>query len=166
MSGAHKDANQTVKTVILVEDNDDDIFFIKKACAAAGVPHTLVVIQNGQAALNYLSGALESHPSALPDLVILDIKLPGVNGDEVLKWLRSEPKLKYLPVIVLTGSILKRDLATAYSSGATSYFHKQSVPAELGLLIKTVLEYWLRLNTIPPFISKPSAPGSADHEAV
>src|SRR5580658_10491332 len=135
MSGTQEGASLVVKTVLLIEDNDDDIFFIKRACAVAGIPHMLVVIEGGQAALDYLSGALESRKSALPDLILLDVKLPKVSGHEVLKWLRSQPGLKHLPVIMLTASNLNCDLTAAYGAGATSYFNKRSDPAELCALI-------------------------------
>ena len=138
-----------MKTVLLVEDNDDDAWMTKLACERTGIPHSLQIVTDGDVAINYLSGKgayadRTTHP--LPDLVFLDIKLPKRNGHEVLEWLRGEPAFKNLPVVVLTSSAEPKDVSRAYSLGVTSYLRKMSEPAVFGQAVRVILKYWLELN--------------------
>ena len=142
-------AEVIMKTVLLVEDNDNDVLFMKMACQRTGIPHSLQVVRDGDAAVNYLGGAgiyadRASHPS--PDLVFLDLKLPGRDGLEVLKWIRAQPGLKNLPVVMLTSSLAKSDMGRAYELGVTSYLRKIASPAEFGQGVRVILKYWLELN--------------------
>jgi len=138
-----------MKTVLLVEDNSDDAFIMKKACQRTGIPHALHVVTDGEAAISYLSGTgiyadRTSYP--LPDLIFLDIKLPKRNGHEVLEWIRSHAGLKNLPVVMLTISEEPDDVNRAYSLGVTSYLRKIPGPAEFGQAVRVILKYWLELN--------------------
>ena len=138
-----------MKTVLLVEDNQDDVFVMKMACQRTGIPHLLRVVTDGVMAVDYLSGTGDFtdrtiHP--LPNLLFLDIKMPKRDGHQVLKWIREQPYLKKLPVVMLTGSILTADVAQAYQSGATSYLQKIANPTEFGKVIRVILNYWLELN--------------------
>jgi CheY-like chemotaxis protein len=141
-----------MKTVLLVEDNNDDIFVMKMACQRTGIPHKLHVVTDGALAIDYLSGAngyadRDVHP--LPDVVFLDIKMPKVDGHEVLKWIRSQPNFQNLPVVMLTVSSQAEDVGRAYELGVTSYLRKLSCPAEFGQGVRIILKYWLELNTPP-----------------
>src|SRR2546423_7600514 len=115
-------ASGTVLPVILlVEDEEDDAFLEQRALEKSGVPHRLIWVQDGEEAINYLSGEppfddRKSHP--LPVLVFLDLKMPKVCGLEVLAWLKTRPDLASLRVVVLTGSILATDRAEAQRLGA------------------------------------------------
>src|SRR5580704_11432398 len=97
-----------MKVVLLVEDNADDIFFIQRACKSIAIPHILKVVTDGRVALDYLSGTGVYHDRKLfplPDLVILDLKLPRHTGHQVLEWVRGQTQFKYLPpVVILTAS--------------------------------------------------------------
>jgi CheY-like chemotaxis protein len=140
------------KTVLLVEDNQDDIFVMKMACQRTGIPHVLRVVTDGTMAIDYLSGKGEysdrtAHP--LPDVVFLDIKMPKCDGHEVLKWIRSQPGLKNLPVVMLTVSTQMSDVERAYELGVTSYLQKVSCLAEFGQGVRIILKYWLELNVGP-----------------
>jgi CheY-like chemotaxis protein len=126
-----------MKSVLLVEDDKDDVFFIKMACQRSGIPHSFQVVTDGKSAIEYLSGTgsyAELPAHAVPDLVFLDIKLPKVDGHEVLKWIRAQPKLKNLPVVMLTSSLQESDVSRAYQLGVTSYLRKVACRAELNVL--------------------------------
>jgi CheY-like chemotaxis protein len=115
----------TQSVFLLVEDNEDDVFFMERAFQQAGVHNPLHVARNGEEAIDYLSGKHDfadraRHP--LPDLIFLDLKMPGMNGFEVLKWMR-EQSLK-LPVAVLTSSPEEIDRQRAVELGAECYLLK------------------------------------------
>ena len=142
----------TLKTVLLVEDSENDIFLLKMACQRTGIPHALQIVNDGDAAMKYLAGKdayadRVSHP--LPDLVFLDIKMPKKDGHEVLEWIRGQPALKSLPVVMLTGSTQREDIDRAYKLGVTSYLEKVSCMAEFGQGVRVILKYWLELNVFP-----------------
>lgn len=141
-----------MKPVLLVEDNDDDIFFMRRAFRNASITNPMIVVQDGQSAINYLGGTApyanrNEHP--LPGLVLLDIKLPLRTGFEVLHWIRSDPRLKPLVVVVLTTSSEPIDIDAAYRLGANSYLVKPPSPGSLLELTKNLKLYWLELNRGP-----------------
>ncbi len=141
-----------MKTVLLVDDNEDDVFFMKMACQRTGIPHAFYVVMDGDAAVHYLAGTgiyadRTLHP--LPDLVFLDLKLPKRNGHEVLEWIRTQPGLKNLPVVMLTSSLADSDVSRAYELGVTSYLRKLVCPAEFGQGVRVILKYWLEMNIAP-----------------
>ena len=141
-----------LKIVLLVEDSSDDVFVMKMACQRSGIPHDLRVAEDGDAAVEYLSGAGKykdrtAHP--FPDVVFLDIKMPKRDGHEVLKWIREQPGMKNLPVVMLTGSVQPSDVDRAFELGVTSYLKKVACPAEFGQAVRIVLKYWLDLHITP-----------------
>lgn len=143
-------------TILLVEDDPNDVLFMKTALEAAGVENPLFVANNGREALAYLNGTgkfseRSRHP--LPYLVLLDLKLPYVMGLEVLKAVRERPDLNSTIVIVLTASTNAADVETAYRLGANAYLVKPSSFEKLKVLIRSVKEFWLVQN-------QPSAPFS------
>jgi CheY-like chemotaxis protein len=141
-----------VKTVLLVEDSPDDIFIIKTACMRSGFPLLLKVVNDGQAAIDYLAGQdiyADRAQFPLPDLIFLDIKLPKRNGHEVLEWIRNCAELKYLPVIMLTGSMEPSDVERAYKLGVTSYLSKQANIVGFAQGVRIILKYWFELNVKP-----------------
>jgi CheY-like chemotaxis protein len=138
-----------MKTVLLVEDNEDDVFIMQMACQRTGIPHAMQRAPDGEAAMAYLSGTgpyADRVKYPLPDLIFLDIKMPKANGHEVLEWIRSKPQFKGLPVVMLTSSANESDVSRAYSLGVTSYLKKISNPAEFGQAVRVILKYWLELN--------------------
>jgi CheY-like chemotaxis protein len=115
------------KTILLVEDDEDDAFFMRRALTKAQINMPLHIAVNGQEALDYLGGAGKFADRAqfpTPAIVFLDLKLPCVHGFEVLKWIRSQPAFNELPVIVLTSSSEARDHEKALQLGATAYVVK------------------------------------------
>src|ERR1051325_559322 len=111
-------------TILLVEDNEDDIFMMRRALRLGNFTNPLQVVTDGQQAVDYLSGTRqyairERHP--LPFIIFLDLKLPYLDGFEILKWIRQRPELDSIVVVVLTSSAEMRDQDRAYALGARSY---------------------------------------------
>ena len=131
------------KTILLVEDNSDDEQLTLRAMRQSEVPNIIRVARDGAEALDHLFGASSTR---LPDLILLDLKLPKVSGLEVLQKIRSESKTKALPVVVLTSSDEERDIIESYNIGANSYIRK---PVDFDEFIDAVRQlgvYWLTLN--------------------
>jgi CheY-like chemotaxis protein len=139
--------------ILLVEDNRMDVELTLDAFREARLANTVHVAPNGQDALDYLFGRgkyADRHTHPLPNLILLDLKLPGIDGFEVLRQIKETPILKRLPVIVLTSSKEEGDRALSYDIGANSYLVKPvSFEGFLGV-IRQIEGYWLTLNVGPP----------------
>jgi CheY-like chemotaxis protein len=136
-------------TVLLVEDEDNDVFFMQRAWKQAGITTPLHVAEDGQAAIDYLKDALCSDHRKLPGLVLLDLKLPRIMGFEVLKWIRQQPELQTMIVIILTSSKLRSDIQTAYRLGANSYLVKPGTASKLLEIARLIKDYWINNNQAP-----------------
>jgi CheY-like chemotaxis protein len=139
----------TSRALLLIEDNQDDVFLMKRALKGARVTNPLYVVEHGQEAVDYLGGAgkfadRENYP--LPAVVFLDLKLPFISGHDVLAWIRRQKELESLVVVVLTSSNEASDLSRCYSSGANSYVVKPPTPEQLEDLAKAFKWYWLEYN--------------------
>jgi CheY-like chemotaxis protein len=140
--------------ILMIEDNADDVELTKEALAVGKVKNRLRVLEDGREALEYLfgHGRYETPPAHLPGLILLDLRLPRVDGLEVLKRIKAEPILKRVPVIVLTTSKRDEDIVRSYDLGVNSYIQK---PVGFDKFIETVknLElYWILTNT-PPILN-------------
>lgn len=138
-------------TVLLVEDNEDDAFFMRRALRDAGITNPVRTVEDGQQAVDYLSGVGEFADRArnpVPMIVFLDLKLPFKSGHEVLEWIRQQPQFAKLIVIVLTSSNEPVDLNRAYKNGANSYVVKPPTPEQLTELAKSFELWWLKQNTV------------------
>ncbi|MEO5961289.1 MAG: response regulator [Opitutaceae bacterium] len=136
-------------TILLVEDNEDDAFFMRRALRDAGIENPVVHLEDGREAIDYLSGNGKYADRAafpLPAIVFLDLKLPIKTGLQVLEWLRREPSLMKLIVIVLTSSNEPVDLKRAYQLGANSYVVKPLTGAQLLELAAAFKLWWLKIN--------------------
>jgi CheY-like chemotaxis protein len=134
---------------MLVEDNEDDVFLMKRALQGARVVNPLYVVEDGQEAVDYLSGAgkfADRDHYPLPAVVFLDLKLPLMSGHDVLAWIRQQREFETLIVIVLTSSNEASDLSRCYALGANSYLVKPPTPEQLDDLAKAFKWYWLEYN--------------------
>jgi len=131
--------------ILLAEDDDNDVFFMRRALQKAQIEFSLEVVHNGQQAVDYLDGEgkfsdRERHP--LPSIIFLDLKMPFLDGFEVLSWIGSRAPLKGIPVVVLTSSAEERDRRKAAELGAKGYFVKPPKPETL----KETLQFINELN--------------------
>lgn len=125
---------ESTDTILLVEDDPNDVFFMKRALKRANITNPLQVANDGQEAINYLSGVDKYADRArfpVPGIIFLDLKLPYKNGFEILTWIRNAPQLETTPVIVLTSSSEERDIAECQRQGARTFLVKPPTPAML-----------------------------------
>jgi two-component system response regulator len=143
------------KRILLVEDNPDDVALTLRALKKNNISNEVMIAKDGVEALAYLfgSGAAPACPE-LPVVVLLDIKLPKVDGLEVLKRLRSEERTKLLPVVILTSSKEDSDILNGYKLGANSYVRKPVDFDQFNEAVKYLGLYWLLLNEVPPLNGK------------
>src|SRR5215472_15788619 len=138
--------------ILLVEDQENDIQLIRRAFVKAQLPNPLQVVRDGDEAIAYLAGERRFNNRAefpLPRLILLDLKLPGTHGFGVLKWIRAQPGLKSLIVVVLTSSDHIRDVNEAYSLGANSFMVKPMDFENIVELSKLLRDYWIMANKAP-----------------
>jgi two-component system response regulator len=141
------------KVILLVEDNPDDEELTIRSLRKANLSNELAVVRDGSEALDYLfcTGAYaDRDPARLPTVVLLDLKLPKVNGIEVLQHLRANPRTSLVPVVVLTSSTEDEDMLDSYKCGANSYVRK---PVDFNSFADAVTQlgiYWLLHNQGPP----------------
>lgn len=141
--------------ILLVEDNPVDILLLRRAVGKAQITNPLQVVSDGEHAVKYLAGEdvyTDRQRYPLPTLVLLDLKLPRRGGLDVLAWLRQQPGLRRVPVVVLTSSNEMSDVLRAYDLGANSYLVKPGAPEALIQLVEQLKCYWLILNE-PPHIT-------------
>jgi CheY-like chemotaxis protein len=135
--------------ILLVEDNPDDVLITRRALLKGMVKNTLYVVGDGEKAIKFLRKEDEYQKSPTPTLILLDLKMPKLDGFQVLKEIKSDDKLKSIPVIVLTTSDRDKDVEDAYRLGCNSYIVK---PVSFESFIKTVIEigeYWLIISRVP-----------------
>ena len=143
----------TSRAILLVEDNPSDVDLTKRAFEKRNLVNTLVVVGDGQQALDYLFGAgayAGRNVADLPACILLDLKLPKVDGVTVLKTIKGDERTRMIPVIVLTSSNESRDIKACYGLGTNSYIRK---PVDFDEFVEAVSHlglYWLVLNEPPP----------------
>jgi CheY-like chemotaxis protein len=143
-------------TILLVEDNNSDVLLTKRALKKGRFAGKLVVAEDGEEALDYLFGTTEYTAADIPELptvILLDLKMPKVDGLEVLRCIRSSEKTRTLPVVILTSSKEEQDVAASYDLGANSYIQKPVNSVRFEEVIITLRLYWLVLNEPPPLLS-------------
>lgn len=136
------------RPILLVEDSDDDVRLTRRALHRAGIANELAVVGDGVAALAYLRASAAQ--GTLPALMLLDLKLPKLDGLGVLRAIRAEPQLRCQPVVVLTTSEEQRDIVESYALGANSYVRKPVDFEQFATAIQQLGLYWLVLNEPPP----------------
>src|SRR5207253_1147727 len=140
------------KAILLVEEREDDVLLVLRAFRKAGVPNPIRAVSDGEEAMSYLLG-IDEYSERLafpfPHLVLLDLKMPKTNGFEVLRWIRSLPVFKALPVIVLTCSEDIFDVIKAYELGANSFLVKPFEFENYTALAGTLAKFWFELDLAP-----------------
>ncbi|HEV2394061.1 MAG TPA: response regulator [Verrucomicrobiae bacterium] len=140
-------------SVLYVEDEENDVFFMRRSFDRAGLEGTLQVVLDGQAAIDYLAGNgpfanRQEHP--LPEVVLLDLNLPMISGFQVLNWIRNQPQLRDLPVVVFSSSARPEDQKLAQELGADDYFEKPGSGFDFGRVVKALSSKWLgRVSPAP-----------------
>jgi two-component system response regulator len=138
--------------ILLVEDNPDDVELTLRAFRKSNIANDIIVARDGVEALDYLfsTGSHAGRPGDLPQVVLLDLKLPKVDGLQVLQRIRANPKTRLLPIVILTSSIEEQDLVSGYRLGANSYIRKPVDFQEFVEAVRQLGLYWLLLNQVPP----------------
>jgi CheY-like chemotaxis protein len=138
--------------ILLAEDDPNDVMLLQRAFQKAGLRDRLKIVRDGEQAIDYLAGRgdyADRERFPLPFMLLLDLKMPGTDGFEVLQWVRAECSLKRLLVVVLTSSNLQADVDRAYDLGANSYLVK---PVEFDEMVGLILRfeaYWTEINRTP-----------------
>jgi chemotaxis family two-component system response regulator Rcp1 len=138
--------------ILLIEDSRADVKIIERALAEVSVPHRLTVLNDGRQALDYFARLEQPDAPAvlLPDLVLLDLNLPGIDGSQVLTQVKSHPHLRTIPVVVLTTSRRDEDVLQTYRAGANTYIQKPAEYPRYRDLVKTLQLYWRETALRPP----------------
>ena len=137
---------EILPTILLVEDQPNDVLLLQRALQKAKVPNPVQVVGDGEDAIAYFSGTgpfadRKVHP--FPRFVIMDVKMPKVSGLEVLEWLRAHPEYQVIPTLMLSSFAMDNDIIAAYKLGANSYIRKNSDPHEMARMIRKMYEYWM-----------------------
>jgi two-component system response regulator len=138
----------TMKPILLVEDNSDDEMLTLRALKKNNITNDVIVARDGVEALDYLFGG--GGKNARPQIVLLDLNLPRVNGLDVLRRMRADDRTKLLPVVVLTSSKEEEDIARSYAIGANAYVRKPVEFSAFSDAVRTLGFFWLLLNEAPP----------------
>jgi len=147
----------TQQTILLVDDSENDLILMRAAFKKAGCPILLQELRNGEEAINYLKGErqfCDRKQFPLPAVMLLDLNMPMQNGFDVLAWVRSQPGLKRLAVIILTSSIRSEDVERAFDLGANSFLVKPSTLEALTAMMGCLCE-WISISHFPPLTKPP-----------
>lgn len=147
--------------ILLAEDEETDVLWFRRALSKAGIARPLVSVPNGREAIRYLQGEepfadRAHHP--LPALIVLDLKMPLVDGFDVLRWLQTRADLKHLPAVVLTSSNQSADRRRAFELGAREYFIKPSNPTHLVAVVQGLNALWLAGGSAETAAGAPDVP--------
>jgi len=135
--------------ILVAEDDPTDAFFLQRTFKRLGVPVTLHFVRDGQEVLDYLAGVREFHDRRVypvPRLLLLDLKMPGLDGFQVLAWVRKDKRLKTLPVVIFSSSSEPEDVKRAQELGANSYLVKPHSIEELMSLVGQFKKHWLGIR--------------------
>lgn len=138
--------------ILLVDDDDDDLFFAKRALEKSNLPNNTYMVHDGIEMLDYLqhNGGFTHTNAPLPDIILLDLNMPKMNGTEALKKLRSHKDFAHIPVILFTTSSAEQDIKTSYRLGANSYIKKPGDFNKLVAVMHALKTYWIEHASLPP----------------
>jgi two-component system, chemotaxis family, response regulator Rcp1 len=138
--------------ILLVEDNAADMRLVREALAESGTAAALHWVSNGEDALNFLRRGASFDTAPTPDLVLLDLNLPGLNGQEVLLEIKRDPALLHIPVVILTSSSVRGDVLGAYRAHANAYVIKPDDFEDFLKLVGALRSYWLQTVVLPSHV--------------
>ena len=143
------------KAILVADDSAEDAFILKRAFEKVGMQVPILFVRDGQELIHYLSGDdgyadRTAHP--MPRLLLLDLKMPKMDGFDVLRWLQQQPELRRLVVTVLSSSDESRDVNLAYDLGANSYVVKPDSLDGYGKIVEKLRDYWLEVNRPPDYV--------------
>jgi CheY-like chemotaxis protein len=146
------DGQRTVRTIdiLMVEDDPGDVRLTREALKGSKLLHSLNVVEDGVAALDYLRRNPPYQEAVRPDLVLLDLNLPRKDGREVLAAMKQDPALRAIPVVILTTSQAEEDVLRAYNLNANCYVTKPVDFDQFMRIVRTIEEFWLNVVTLPP----------------
>jgi len=136
-------------TILLIEDNEGDAVLTTKALEGTASSCNVIVLDNGEEAINYLEITVKERKQKLPDLILLDLNLPKVDGREVLQFIKQRDLLKKIPVVMLTTSSLQADIDYAYNNHANCYIVKSGNLTEFNGKISSLQQFWMHCVTYP-----------------
>ena len=146
--------------ILLVEDNDEDYVTFERVLAQTGVPRPVHRCTGGDEALQFLAqcDAAGNHATALPAIIVLDLNMPGSDGREVLRRLKSDPRFRAIPVVIVTTSSNPRDVQACYEDGANSYIVKSIDLARFRRDMRLLVEYWFQASLLPATVDEYNEP--------
>lgn len=136
--------------ILLIEDNEGDIVLTKKAFERGKIGNNLSVCRNGKEGLDFLRKLGKYEDAPTPDLILLDLNMPGISGQEVLAEIKKEQELKTIPVVILTTSESDEDILKSYELQASSYIKKPVDFKQFGMVIQELQNYWFTVVKFPP----------------
>lgn len=136
--------------ILLVEDNEGDIILTKKAFKKGKIKNNLSVCRNGRQALNFLFRREEYEDAPTPDLILLDLNMPEITGQEVLEAIKADKRLRVIPVVILTTSTADEDILKSYQLQASGYIKKPVDFRQFGHIIMQLQDYWFTVIKFPP----------------
>jgi CheY-like chemotaxis protein len=146
---------EILRTILLVEDESSDAALLLRGFEKAKVLNPIIHLTNGDEALGYLAGVrqyADRRKYPLPALILLDLKLPGMTGIQLLQWMRVQGEIKRIPVVVLTSNDDPDTINAAYDLGANSYLVKPGNNAEIARMVEAIQRYWVKLNEPPQLV--------------
>lgn len=138
------------RAILLVEDRQSDIDLIEEAIQESEVSYTLYVVKNGEEALDFLYKKKQYYKVPRPELILLDLNLPRINGRELLSIIKADPKLKLIPVVVLSTSNSPGDITESYALHANCYITKPSDLDQFFAVVQAIVRFWFTAATLPP----------------
>jgi CheY-like chemotaxis protein len=150
-------AQQDLRTILLVEDEASDAALMLRGFEQAHVANPIIHLKNGDDVLRYLAGKAQYSDRSkypLPALILLDLKIPGTTGIQLLQWMRVQGEINRIPVVVLTNDDNPATIDAAYDLGANSYLVKPGKPAEIARMVETIQRYWVKLNEPPQLVMR------------
>lgn len=138
-----------IMDILLVEDNPGDAGLTKKVFKNSRIPNSLHVVENGEEAMDFLRNQGRFKKAVRPDIILLDLNLPGMSGHEVLQELKADDELKQIPIVILTSSKADEDIIKAYSEYANCYVSKPIDISQFFEVAKTIEDFWLKVVKLP-----------------